>query len=869
MGRQRERELAEELESHIRMQTDDNLRLGMPPDEARRAAMLKFGSVESAKESMRDQRGLPNAEAFLKDIRYAGRGIRKNPGFAAAVILTLALGIGANTAIFSAVNAVILRPLPFHEPERLVKIDQSNQRLVYGFREGGSWRQYEEWRQLSTVFEDLAAYNMNSHELLGGGEPVRILSLEVSENFFSLIATPPLLGRTLGKDDFSSGRNVVVISHRLWQSAFGGDPDIIGEDIQLSEKRYSIVGVMPPRFRYPPAILQVPGMSFEAWQPIPDSNKAEAFVIGRLARGRTIEEAEAEMNVILQRQYAAHYGSKAASEWTARLTRIPDRVTGNLRPAMWMLLVAVGLVLLIACTNVASLLLARSSARSREIAVRTALGASRGRLLRQALVENLLLSGLGAAAGLAWAYGATKLLIPLFPHGIPRVEEIGFDGAVFAFTGGVAILASLLFGLPPAVAAKASVFESLKQSGSAAAAGPSSSRLLRGLVVGEIALSLVLLVGAGLSLRSLYALVNQDTGFQAQHVLTMRLQLSPHRYPSWSQARAFHQAVLEKLGAIPGVESAALAQVLPLSGRSVKSPVVLGDPAPESENLMAEYNVVTPAYFRSMGVPLLKGRFLDQSDTPAGPQVAVVSRSAAERFWPGQQPQGKLIRNANGASRVVVGVVEDEKHWDVWSDPDPKIYIPYSQAATSGAQTSLQILTFAVLRTAGDPRQAMGAARQAVWDVDKDQPIVELKPMQQLVDDSMAEQRFQSVLLGGMAALALVLASIGTYGVLAFVVSRQRHEIGVRVALGARSRDIVGTVLLHGLKPAVSGIVLGLIASLGLSRLIEHQLFAVQPFDPLTYGVVALVLFAVAALACYPAAAQAAKVDPMITLRQE
>ena len=870
-GRRREQDLADELESHLEMLVDENQRQGMGPEEARRAALQTLGNVEATKESVRDQRGLPWLETTWADLRYAVRGLHRNPGFAAAAILTLALGIGANTAIFSALYAVIFRPLPFQEPERLVKVYQ--ERVRGRSIEGGEWEQYLRWRSESETFEDLAAYGMESHELVGHGDPRRVMSLRVSDKFFPLLGTQALLGRTLAEEDFVSGRKALVISHRLWLSAFEGDPAIVGSEVRLSGAPYTVVGVMPERFRYPPVIFQIPGMSFEAWEPLPRGYRDHAIVLGRLAPGVTLDQAKAEMDLILQRDYAQR-GMARPERVEARLDPIPEIVSGHLRPAGWILLAAVGLVLLIACANVASLLLARASSRSREIAVRAAIGAGRGRLVRQALTESLLLSSVGAAVGVLWAGWVIRALIPVFPHGIPRVDEIGLNGAVLAFTAAVAVLATLLFGLAPAVgSARLAVYSSLKAGGAGSAGGLSSSRSLRWLVAGEAALAVVLLVGAGLLLRSLHALVSVDTGFRAGNVLTMRIGLSPDEYRDWRPMRTFHERVLENLRAIPEVESAALAEVLPLSGRSLRSPVVLDGTPDPSRKTYAEYDTVTPGYFRTMRLPLLEGRVLGPQDTAVSQPIAVVSRSAVERFWPGESPLGKTIRNASRytdeVARVVVGVVEDEKHWNVWTEPDPKVYIPYAQASTRGARRSLGILTFAVMRAKGDPAALAAAARQAVWDVDSEQPIVELKPMQQLVDDSMAVQRFQSALLAGVAALALTLASIGIYGVLAFLVSRQRFEIGVRMALGAQPGEVLRGMLLRGLQPALAGGAVGLAAAGMLARLIEHELFGVEAFDAPAFGAVALMLLAVAVLACYPPARRASKVDPISALRQD
>ena len=866
-AQRRERELADELESHLAMLIDENLRQGMVPEQALREARLTLGSIEAVKESVRDQRGLPWLETTWADLRYAFRGLGRNPGFAAAAILTLALGIGANTAIFSALYAVILRPLPFQEPDRLVKIYQQHPR--WNSIEGGSWEQYLRWRSESKTLDDIAAYRMQTHELVGQGDPARLWSLQVSANFFPMLGAQPLLGRTLSSDDFAAGRKALVISHRLWLSRFEADPAIVGTEVRLSGEAYTVVGVMPERFRYPPVILQIPGMSFEAWEPLPAGYRDHVILLGRLASDVTHKQAKAEMDLILQRDYAER-GLARSERVEARLDPVPEMVSADLRPAAWILFAAVGLVLLIACANVASLLLARASARTREIAVRAAIGAGRGRLVRQALTESLVLSGLGAALGVLWARWAMQALIPLFPHGIPRVDEIGLDGVALAFAGGVAVVATLLFGLAPALAAsRIGLHTALKASGPGLTGGAGSTRSLRLLVASEAALAVVLLVGAGLLLRSLHALVRVDTGFRAENVLTMRIGLSPEKYQSWQPMRAFHRRVLENLQAIPGVRAAALAEVLPLSGRSIRSRIVLEGGRRDA----AEYNAVTPGYFSAMGLPLRSGRLLGDSDDATAPAVAVVSRSAAEHLWPGEEPLGKSIRNTGGytddRSRTVIGVVEDEKHWNVWSQPDPKVYIPYAQASTRGARRSLRILMFAIMRTAGEPAALAGPARRAVWDVDPDQPVVELKPMQQLVDDSMAVQRFQSVLLAGMAALALALASVGIYGVLAFLVSRQRFEIGVRMALGAEPRQVLMTVLLRGLQPALAGAAAGLAASAALARFIEHELFGVQAFDAPAYGVVTLTLLAAALLACYPAARRASRVDPITALRQD
>ncbi|MCB1022571.1 MAG: ABC transporter permease, partial [Acidobacteria bacterium] len=742
-----DQDLAEEIESHIAMLADDLERQGLTAQQARRAAALKLDGVESTKEAVRDQRGLPWLDSILSDVRYALRGFLRTPGFTLTAMLTLALGIGANTAIFSALYAVVLRPLPFRDPDRLVKIDQL--REGGGFIEGGSWQQYDEWRREATAFEDLAAYKMQAHEMVGYGDPRQLWTLEVSGNFFSLVGAQAQRGRTITQEDATHGDRSLVISHRLWLSAFHGDDGVIGRQVRLSGASYTVVGVMPERFRYPPALLQVPGMSFEAWEPMPATPSGRPILIGRLSPDATVDQARAELDILIQRE--SSHAQSDSKRWNARLTPVPQRVNGHLRPAAWILFASVALVLLITCANVASLLLSRVTMRGREIAVRNAIGAGRARLVRQVLTEGLLLSLAGAAFGVLWAYWAMRALIPLFPHGIPRVEEIELNLPVLVFTVLVAVGTTLLFGLAPAIAAsRISVFEALKAGGSPPGSGRTPNRWLFALVAGEAALSVVLLVGAGLLLRSLHTLVHLETGFRASNVLTVRLNLAPEKYPDWPRLRAFHAEALANLRAIPGVESAALAEMLPLSGRSIRAGVVIDGVPDPTQHPFAEYSIVTPGYFQTMQTPLLAGRVIGDDDKPDSPAVAVISRSAAERFWPGESPLGKRIQNTSRYTdegvREVIGVVEDESHWNVWRDPDPKVYIPYAQAETEGARNSLRILTFALIRTSGDPANFAAAARKAIWEVDPVQPIVELKPMQQLVDDSLAVERFQSVL---------------------------------------------------------------------------------------------------------------------------
>lgn len=807
-------------------------------------------------------------KTIWQDLRFALRMLGKRPGFTVAAVIALALGIGANTAIFSVVNSVLLRPLGYKEPERLVTISHSYPKLdLIG---SVSAPGYVDYRDQASVFEETAASSNANYNLTDGGDPERVQGRRVTSNFFPLLSVAPALGRAfLAAEDKPGAAHVAVLSHGLWQRRFGGEPRIVNRTITLNNESYTVVGVMPDAFRFGRDEMWTP-IAFTPEQLANDSRGSEYLdVMARLKPGVTIEQAQAEIDFIARRIMEANPESYPAdSGWGVKLKSLNEEVVGNVRPALLVLLGAVGFLLLIACSNVANLMLARAAARGREIAIRTALGASRLRLVRQMLTESLLLAIVGGVAGLLLAVWGVDLLVALEPADVPRVREIGIDARVLLFTIGLSLLTGILFGLLPALqASKPGLTGTLKEGGRGSAVGGGLRNARSLLVITEIAVALVLLVGAGLMVRSFSRLLDVNPGFQTENVLSMQIALPATKYREPQQRRAFFQELTDRIKTLPGVESAGAVSNLPLGGSGTSFTFEIeGRPAPPGVmNPHTGGRVATPDYLQTMKIPLLRGRHFTERDRADARQVAIIDETLARQYFPGEDPIGKRVTfegtDENPIWREIVGVVGAIRHKGLDAELKGQLYYPHAQS-TAGFMSI-------VVRTANDPASLTSAVRGAVRAVDKDQPVYGVRTMGEVLNNSVAQKRFSMFLLTIFAGVALVLAAVGIYGVMAYTVSARTNEMGIRIALGARSIDILRLVVGQGMILALAGVAFGLVAAFGVTRVMSSLLYGVSATDPLTFAAIALLLTGVALLACYIPARRATKVDPMVALRYE
>ncbi len=873
-----EAEIVEELAQHLEDVYERALRGGTSEFEARRAALEELAG-DLLNEVPRSQRPAHQQPVFerpgrfnvladlLHDLRYAARMQRKNPAFTIIAVIALALGIGANTAIFSVVNTVLLRPLPYKDPERLVMVWEDASRYGYP-RDTPAAANFVDWRDQNQVFEGMAAIADTSFNLTGAGDPERLEGRRVSANLFSLLGVEPQIGRVFtAAEDQPGSQRVVLLSYGLWQRRFGGDPNIVGKALTLNGESHVVVGVMPARFQFPSS-------DDEAWVPIAftpqeASNRGRHYlqVLARLKPGVTLAQAQSEMSTIaarLQQQYPEQNADLGAA-----VMSLHEHLVGDIKPALLILLGAVGLVLLIACANVANLLLARAAVRQKEIAVRVALGAKRARLIRQFLTESVLLSTLGGIVGLGIAYGGLVLLKAFIPENISQAREISLDFKVLGFTLLVSVLTGVIFGLAPAIqAARFNQIETLKEGGRDAATGGGGKRLRSLLVMSEVAISLVLLIGAGLLINSFLRLRNVDPGFRADNLLTMKIVLPEPKYAEFERRSAFYTDLVQRVQSLAGVRSAAVTTNLPLyrQGNSI-SISIEGKPAPPpGQELIVVTRIISPGYFGTMSIPLLKGRQLTDQDTETSPNVVVISETMARRFWPGEEPIGKRI--AAGRAQTpedwiqVIGVVKDVRQFELNAEPRPQMYLSFRQAGFFAPRDL-------VVKTDVDPASMATTVRKAVWDIDKDQPVSNIRTMEEIFADSIARQRFSMLLLAIFAGVALVLAGVGIYGVMSYSVAQRTREIGIRMALGAQTGAVLKLAVGYGMKLVIVGIVVGLIAAFALTRVMLTLLFGVTATDPTTFTLISLLLVLVAALASYIPARRATKVDPMIALRYE
>jgi putative ABC transport system permease protein len=805
-------------------------------------------------------------EDWWRDVRFGARMLAKAPGFAAVAILTLALGIGANTAIFSVINAILLRPLPYPAADRLVFLTEWSEQVP---QMSFSVANFKDVRDQSGAFESIGAYNNTNFILTGAGsEAERVSARQVSSGVFPTLGKQPLIGRLFRPEDDKPGAEpVVLLSEGFWERRFGRDPQVVGRSLTLSGVKFTVLGVMPRTLHssWKPTEVFTPLLRLEdtLGGETNRDNHPGIYVIGRLKPGVSVERARSEV-VALAGRLAERYPQTNARQ-SMTLEPLHEALVGDLRPALMLLLGAVALVLLIACANVANLLLARAAQREKEVAVRLAIGARRGRLLRQLLTESLLLSLAGGLVGALLAFGGVRALVASLPAGVPRAEEIAVDASVLAFTAGLAVLTGFVFGIAPAWrVSHAAGYQPLKDGGRGTA-GPAHHRVRNTLVVGEVSLALILLIGAGLLLRSFYRVIAADPGFRPEGVITATLPLPDARFPEDTDRARFVGRVLEEARALPGVDVAA--GTMPLLGNWQSSFSVEGRPEPPpGQRPSADIARVAGDYFRAMGVRVLAGRAFEEFDKADAPRVCIVDETFASAQWPGESPLGKRVKFGGHDDNEepwmeVVGVVAHVKNYGVDEDSRVELYLPFLQDPV-GSFTL-------VVRSQGDPSGLAPTLRGAVRAVDPEVPLYAVRTLEDIVSENTAQRRLAVVLLGVFAAIALTLAAVGIYGVMSYAVAQRTQEIGIRMALGAHSRDVLSMVLRHGLGLALAGVALGLLAAFVLARLIASLLFQVSAADPPTFSLVPLLLIGVAALACYLPARRATRVEPLVALRYQ
>jgi putative ABC transport system permease protein len=864
----------EEIRFHLEMRITELVKQGLSPEAAREEAFRRFGDLERARAEMsaadhRRQHRVRRRELLqetVQDVTHALRQLRRRPAFAIVTVLTLAVGIGANTAVFSAADHVILRPLPFTDAGRVMALWESDTRTGQN-RSEVSPGNFRSWRERAQSFESMALIEPFGFDLTtADGPPQAVRSWAVTEQFFETIGAPPLLGRGFLPDEHvANAARVVVISHDLWQQRFGSDPGIVGRSIQLDHRPATVVGIAPPWLQYPSALdLWSP----KIWYPNEENDRRSGYmhVVARLRPGVTLAQAQAELDAIGE-QLAAEFPATNASR-RINAVALEEQLLGEVRPALFVLLVAVAFVLLIACANVASLLLARAAERGRELAVRAALGADRGRLTRQFATESLLLAGLGGAAGVGLAFAGVRGLVAFAPENLPRVDSIAVDGRVLLFALFITLLTAVLFGLAPSVrASRPDLLTPLRAAGRSIFGGRERNALRRVLVVGEVALSLVLLIGAGLLVRSFVTLLGNDLGFATANRATLQAFLWDLN-PAPEQRLNRIDGITSALLATPGVEGVGITTALPFHPSAIDAMsnlVVEGrPPLPPGEEQRIYTTVASPGYFRVMGIPLVAGRGFSPSDRADAPRVALISQTLARRFFPDEDPVGKRVRfgvMAAPQSVEIVGVVGDVRPRTFDSDPRPEAFVPLAQTASGS-------VTF-VVASRDNAADLMPGLRDAFWSAAPNQSIYHEATIEDLVASTLVERRFNLVVLGAFSLVALALAMIGVYGLISYSMSQRTSEISVRMALGARAGEIVLMVVRDGLRLAVPGLIIGAAAALALTRFMRTMLYEITPADPLVYGQLVLLVLLVSAAAAYAPARRAAAIDPARALREE
>jgi putative ABC transport system permease protein len=841
-------------------------RLGGPTRPGASDARAQLGTLGMATGAIADAIALRTQgvrmDTLLQDLRYAARTMIRRRGFTALIVATLALGLGANTAVFSVIDSILLRPLPYADPGTLV-IVWENDRLNRRERYPVAPANYLDWRDEQRSFSAIGAWMSSSMDLTGAGEPVRIPGLVTTASVFEALGVRPAMGRTLTAGDEREGMHrVAVISHGAWERRFGSDPRIIGRSIQLSGAAYEIVGVMPRGF-------VLPDREAELWRPLvmnPQTARLRAVhfltVVARLAPGASLERARSEMNAIAKRQQERHPDTNAQRDVT--INPMHDEVVGTIDRPLYVLGAAVALILLIGCANVANLLLARASAREREMAVRAALGAPRARLVRQLLTEGLLMSAAAGGIGVLVAVWTTRALVRLEPAGVPRIEQVGVDLRTLAFAGVVSMLTGVVFALAPARRLSRPDVHAKLEDGSRGAGHEYGGRRLRSvLLVGEVAMALVLVIAAGLMLRSFARVSRVNPGFDARHVLTASVTLPMLRYGEDRLTLDFYDRLLDRLRALPGVRAVGAASALPMTGGGATTWVTIeGRPRVGTEPPEVGLRAATPDYFRALGIRTIGGRGILPTDSADGERVIVVNDALVRRFWPGENPVGRRVRigpNPKAPWRTIVGVVEDVRHESLDQQPTPELYLPFTQESSQRA--------WVVVKTGGDPLSLAGALRAQLAALDPLLPLSSIATMEQVVGASVSRRRFTMTLLGAFAGIALILALIGIYGVMGYLVSQRTHEIGVRMALGAAPGDVRQLVLGQGLALAATGVAIGIAGALLTTRLMSALLYDLEPTDAATFVTVSLAVLAVSLLACYLPARRASNVDPIAALR--
>jgi predicted permease len=861
-----ESEMEDELRFHSERQIEKYLKTGMSRGEAQRRVRMEFGGFEQVKEDCRDARGVSLAETLAQDLRYGWRTLLKSPGFAAAALITLALGIGANTAIFSVVYGILLRPLPFRDASRLVLLNETSPQVG---DVSVSYPNFQDWRRQSRTFSEMAAVSAVHFNMTGGSQPENIGGLAVSPNFLSMAGVRPVMGRGFTADEEKPGAApVVLLSYALWQSHFDADRRAMGQTIRLDSQTVTIVGVLPPGFRWVEKCDVMEPMG--VWATHNDSatdrgDRGDLQVAGRLATGVRIEQARAEMETIaagLARAYPA-----ANAQCGVNLRPLREAFSGDVRPAMLVLLGAAIFVLLVACANVANLFLMRGAVRAREMALRIAIGASRGRIVRQILTESLLVALLGGVGGVCLAIAGIPSIARLIPPDTLAGASVGVNGAVLLFSAGLVVLSMFVSGLAPALhSTSGDVQSDLKEGGKTTSAG--GRNRWRGLLAtSEVALALVLLVGAGLMMKSLYRLLSVDSGFRSEHVLKLEMDLRTSQYGKDPAVMAFWQQTLDRVRALPGVESAAVGTAIPLTDDHSRTDITVEGTLPKPGSFPhPDIHIVSPDYGKTLGIRLLRGRGFTDSDREDFPRVAMVNASMAQRLFSGTDPIGKRFILGNPGTDplkwiTIVGVVADTKMYGLANPARLEVYFPFRQAASNGMTL--------LVKSGQEPTALISAIRGIVASIDKEQPIFRIATMQEVVNNSVSTRRITLILLGLFSGLALVLASIGIYGVISYSVAQRTREIGIRMALGAQRGDVLRLVLAQGGKISAVGIAIGSAASLGLTRLMAKLLYSVSAVDPATFAMVAFVLALIAMVASYIPARRTLRVDPLIALRHE
>ena len=861
-----------ELRFHIEARAEDLMHSGISRQEALRRARMEFGGMDKTKEECRETRGISLFESLLQDLRYGVRVLRKSPGFTAVAVLTLALGIGANTAIFSIVDAVLLRAFPYPNADRLVFVFNAPVKQPDALS-ALSYRDFRECREQNRVFSEMAGNSFHDLTLTGAGEPAIVNTADVTPEIFSLLGVKPVAGRTLLPEDGELGAApVTMMSENLWRGRFGANPGIIGQSISLDMRSFTVVGILPASFRYPDGAARQ-----DVWIPIaqdplfgpllPQPNARTLSGIARLKAGVSVEEAQTEMNALGAR-FASEFAAQDAG-LTIRVQPYRQAIVGNVKSALLILLGAVGLVLLIACANIANLLLSRATSRGREIAVRMALGAGRARIVRQLLTESALLGLLGGIAGVLLAVWCVWILRPFLPSEVTQINSIHIGGPVLAFALALSLGAAMAFGLAPALLATPSNLQTKIKEGGERGGQRGGRRVRSFLAVAEISLAVVLLVAGGLLIRSLALVTTVNPGFDPNRVIEAEISLPQFQYSTPQQWSAFAKELLARLHGLPGMEDSALGAPLPMDRQgeaTLPFSIVGNPPLPPGKSNTADYATVSPGYFHVMRIPLLRGRFFTEEDSASNPNVAIISETLAQRYFPNEDPIGRqmkfgLFPPGTDVLREIVGIAGDVRDESLGKKPGPMMYVPFAQAPLYGGEV--------VVRSSLSAANVAAGIRQATNAIDKDLPVTDIAPFPEMIGKSISQERFRTLLLGSFSAIALALAAVGIFGVISYSAAQRTHEIGIRMALGAQPRDVLRLILAQGAKLALFGLGIGIVAALLLTRLMTNMLYSVSATDPVTFGAVAILLLGVALLACYIPARRVMTVDPMVALRYE